>query len=78
MHEKKRVFKILGTYYNLVKEAEYGNGTKRANSYCIFHSWKSIVLEVRKHGYGTVNRRNYQLSPRSEVIVVLFFLLLHL
>ena len=62
MHEKKRVFKILGTNNILVKEAGYysnaavisprANGTKRTNSYCIFHSWKLIVLEVCKHGMG--------------------------
>ena len=78
MHDKKRVFKILGTNYKLVKEAGYysnaavssppANGTKGTNSYCIFHSWKSIVVEVYKHEYGNLNPRNYQSSQQSEII----------
>ena len=80
---RRRIFEILGTNYNSVKEAGYysnaavisprANDTSRTNSYCILNSLKSIVLKVCKHGYGNANTRNYQSSPRSEAIAVLFF-----
>ena len=76
--EKKRLFEILGTNYNLVKEGVFysnaavisprANGTRVQIRTTFFHSWKSIVLEVCKHGNENLSPRNYQSSQQSEII----------